>query len=315
MNIKSINSRLDSLDYIIESCQSEELKNHYISERIEIGEKKLAACDDMLAKVWNQEASGIITESDAMDMADVIELEKDVTMSRIYPWYEETALAAGFNLALNELAAFANSILGSILSTAIGKTLTVPMRKFITARLNRYPLLHEDVIEFKQFTSDHYDLQEAKDLGFNFKYADKWFERGITRVYVVVYRYKKSPVMGVAYSKDIKNILGHNNLLEPVIKDSSFNKHQDYYVAEMCSRLNISHPAIGRTLKGLKTDWGKKVKDLSKDIHESVEDALINGTYEKKIEIIMESVENDRLDEESAERYITELKRAVYHIN
>ena len=315
MNNKTIDRRMDQLTNIIDTCKSPELREQYITERAELGEKKIANCDKLLETLYSQREAGLITEETSVEYEDGILNEKYSTMLQIYPWYEEASHAAGLSIAVNELAALTSATISLIPTSVIGKVITAPVRKFIASRLDKYLLIHADATEFKTLSEEKYDISEIERFNFKFKHAEKWLDRGISRIHVVVYSYKNKPVMAIAYAKDIHAGVGMNALVEPLIIDNSFNKHQDYYVASMCVKLQVTHPAISRVLKGLKNEWNKKVKDLRKDIQESVEVAIINGTYDQKVQLITESVEQNRLDAESARIYLDEMMRSEFHLD
>ena len=312
---KTIDKQIERIDCILESCQSPELRAHYMQERTSLGEKKIENCNEMLNKVMNQEASGLITEDVAEDLIDKIETAKTEAYYEAYPWFEDAANAAGYKLALNEVAALASATVALIPSGVIGKALTAPIRKFIMGRLSKYTMIHTNTVDFKELDSQNYDLIEAEKKGIKFQHAAKWLDKGISRVHVVVYTYKGKEVMGIAFSKDMSaGISGNSALVEPVIMDGSFKKDQDYYVACMCTQQQFTHPCIKRVLKTMKKDWSEKVDTLKSDIQESVEESIANGTHGERLALILECAKDGRIDPKSAKLYTEEMRASEIHM-
>lgn len=316
MDNKMIDKKISHIDCILESCQSPELRAHYMEERIDLGEQKIANCDAMLRKVMNQEASGLITEDVAEEMCQKIEDEKTNLLFETYPWFEDASMAAGLKVAMGELTALtANTMVSLIPPGAIGKLITAPLRKFILSRLSKYTMLHDNTVDFKKLTKAKYDLEEADQRGFHFKHAGKWLDKGISRVHVIIYSYKGKDVMGIAYTKDMHVGAGMNSLIEPVIKDGSFSKDQDYYVACMCTNLQLTHPSVARVLKQLRKEWSEKVDELKSDIQESVEGSIANGTHQERLGLILECAKEGKLNPSTALTYVRELKCAEMHLS
>lgn len=315
MDNRAIDKQIHRIDCILESCESPELRNHYMEERTSLCEKKIENCNEMLTTVMNQQASGLITEDVAEDMIDQIETVKTDAYFEAYPWFEDAATAAGYKLALNEVAALASATIALIPSSAIGKAITAPVRKFIMARLSKYTMVHPNVVDFKELDSENYDLVEAEKKGIKFQHAAKWLDKGISRVHVVIYRYKGKEVMGIAYSTDMHvGIAGNSALVEPIIMDDSFKKDQDYYVACMCTKQQFTHPCIKRVLKTMKKDWSDKVDSLKSDIQESVEESIANGTHADRLALILECAKDGRIDPKSAKLYTEEMRAAEIHM-
>lgn len=316
MDTELIDRRINRIDVILESCQSPELREQFMEERIDLGEQKIQKCDDLMTKVMNQEANGLITEEAAEEMYREIENAKTNLMFETYPWYEDAANAEGLALALNETSALAaNAFVSLIPANAIGKVITLPLRKFILSRLSKYNILYQDAINFKELKHEKYDLEEAEKRGFKFKHASSWLDKGISRVHVIIYSYKNKDVMGCAYTKDIHVGVGMQGLVEPIIKDGSFNKHTDYYVACMCTDLQMTHPAVKRVLKKLKKGWSDKVNSLKSDIQESVEESIADGTYQDRMNLILECAKDGRVTPHSALNYVREMKCAEMHLD
>lgn len=315
MDIGNIDKQMRRIDCILENCESPELRAHYINEKASLGEKKIEACNEMITTVMNQQASGLITEDAAEDLIDRIESAKTETYYEAYPWFEDAANAAGFKLALNEVAALASATIALIPSGVIGKAITAPVRKFIMARLSKYTMIHPGIVDFKDLDSEKYDLLEAEKKGIKFQHAVKWLDKGISRVHVIIYSYKGKEVMGIAFSKDMNAGIGGNSaLVEPVITDGSFKKHQDYYVACMCTKQQFTHPCIKRVLKTMKKDWSDKVDSLKSDIQESVEESISNGTHGERLALILECAKDGRIDTKSAKLYTEEMRAAEIHM-
>lgn len=315
MDIKTIDRKMSHLDVILENCDSQELRDHYMDERISLGEKKIAACDEMMKTVLNQEASGLITEDAAEAMLEQIDDAKTDALYDTYPWFEDAANAAGLKLALNEVAALSSAIVGKVAGNAIGKGLTLPLRKFIMSRLSKYTMLHPEAVDFKKLSSEKYDLIEAEKKGIKFQHAGKWLDKVSTRIHVVIYSYKGKEVMAIAYTQDQHVGVGMQALVEPVIKDSSFSKHQDYYVACMCTKLQLTHPCVKRVFDKMKKEWSAKTEEMKEAIQESVEDAIANGTYERKLQLILECAKDGKMSPSDAKAYVQEMRRSEIHMD
>lgn len=322
MDIKDIDNRIEHLDCILESCENPELRAHYKMEREGLGEQKLAIVGQMKTTVLNQEAAGLITEAAADEL--MVQLE-DAELDAIYDtydWYEDVSIAAGVKLALNELAAFSSAMIAKITPGVIGKALTIPVKKFIFSRLSKYTMLHNDAVDFKSLKATKYDLIEAEKRGIEFKHALKWLDKGFSRIHVVLYSYKGKDVMGIAYTKDVKVGLGGvgnsglmNAMVEPVIKDGNFKKHQDYYVACMCTKLQMTHPCVRRLFDQMKKEWSAKVDELKQDVQESVEESVANGTFEDRLMTIYEAAEDGHIHPKDAINYVRMLKQAEIHFD
>lgn len=316
MDNEMIDKQINRIDCILESCQSLELYEHYMEERIDLGEQKIENCNILMRKIINQEANGLITEDAAEEMYRQIEDEKTNLLFETYPWFEDAAGAAGLGCAMNEVTALAaNNMISLIPPAAIGKVITLPLRKFLLARLSKYTMLHSDAVDFKKLKKEKYDIEEALQHGFDFKHASNWLDRGISRVHVIIYSYKNKEVMGIAYTKDMHISAGMNSLIEPIIKDGSFKKDQDYYVACMCVNLQLTHPCISRVIKQLKKEWSAKVDELKSDIQESVEESIANGTHQERLNLILECAKDGRVNPHDALNYVREMKSAELHLS
>ena len=127
-----------------------------------------------------------------------------------------------------------------------------------------------------------------------------------------VYTYDKKPAMIIFYTggpseKEIN--------IETKILDSRFKKHEDYYVAFMATKLQACHPAAKRVLKNLKERWKTMLKREQKEVQESVSDSIINGFYDEKLELIQEAVNEKLIDQDTANIYITMMKKSEFKID
>ena len=204
MDFEKINRRIEHLQLLTESAKDPELKKMYQKQLEQYGQKKLKKCDEMLVAVLNQQAAGIITEDAAKDYQEEILGYKMDTLEETTTWFEETALAAGVHLAIDELKKLTSNVLMNAISDAIGKTISLPVKSFIAGRLKRYPLIYSECIEFKQLEPTKYDLEEMDEMGIHFKFATKWLEKASTRVHVDLYYYNDKPAIGLAYTQDLK---------------------------------------------------------------------------------------------------------------
>lgn len=311
MDFESLDNKIDKTLLLLESCENDMIRVDLNQRLRYLGEKRIKMIDSMMVEAGNQAAAGLITEETASDLLDRLEDQKLDTMEVIYPWFEEGVIASTLSVINSEFQHLTTTALTKLAVDSIGTLMGSGAKKFIAGRLKRYSLIYPDVTEFKQFDSALYDLKEAEEFGIQFKYASKWLEKCSTRVHVELFTYKEKPVMAIAYAKD-KKIAGSSYFLEPVIVSSSMNKHKDYYTACMCTKHSFSHPSIKRVLTDLSKKWETKYKKMQKEMEESVGDAYANGTYDKKIELIEESVQNDQIDRSMADLYINELNKIEF---
>lgn len=306
-SVEKLNSFLESVEFGSDSYNDKEfIKRDFgfaISEKAKNG----------MEHTMNLKDSGVITESYCNELcADLLE-KYNYGVSTAMPYYMEGAVGNSLSTILNEIAAYASKIFVLVPKSAVGDILTLPVKKFVLQRLKRYPLLYEDAVEFKQLRAEKYTIAEMKNK-FKIKtdFAEKWQQSG-KRTDCKLYSYNNKPVMCIFYTKvpSASTITSPVNV-ETVIMDSKFKKHEDYYVACMATSLQLSHPAAGRVLKKMKDRWNTELKRQKTEIKESVEDSIIEGTFDRKLHYIEEAVQFKVMDREVADNYLSVIDRVQF---
>ena len=304
---------LDKVGSYMESGDSPYEKESLIYAKQKFSKAKVEECNKQLKRIQEFEESGMITPEYASEMTDyfaelAVEAECDAN-----PAYFESVVGKGLEIALTEVAKFAGKLFAQVPASIVGTVITLPVRKFIMARLDKYRLLFPDAVAFKQLTSERYALDEIRKK-FNVKmaYADKWQEKGL-RVDSEVYSYNDKPVMMISWTKHEKNFVDISNL-EVEFMDGRFRKHEDYYTSCMATKLQLSHPCVKRLLTKMKKMWERECTKQKYFVKESVSEAIINGTLDDKIEAIYEATETGLMDEDTKDMYLGMVKKSMYEI-
>ena len=69
----------------------------------------------------------------------------------------------------------------------------------------------------------------------------------------------------------------------------------------------MNHRSVKRVLTKLKDQWKQASKKLDKDIQNEINEAVSDGTIDKKYQYISEAAENGYLTDEQVERYVRRL--------
>lgn len=303
MGFQEFDEKMDQLATFFESVECQDgATGRAIGTNIRrIAREKLAYEENVMKRIDVLYEDGMIDLEYRNELMSYFENDEE-TMELAYPYYEDVKNAKAVSVIVKEAKALSKFLPATLAAAAGYKVLDVAHKKYILARLKRYTLVNPDAISISQLSSERYTVQEAiEKFHINFKYAKKWAEE-IVATHCVVYFYEKRPVMTIAYNKDQEELGFSTNkkvAVETVIMDSRFRKHEDYYVAYMASRVQVSHPAIGRVLKQLKSQWAAKAKSMEHAIKESVSEVGID----QKAFYITEAVREKFLTMEDAMLY------------
>jgi hypothetical protein len=316
LRFEEYDSKLNQLQSFLESTDdSNALTRKYITDQIqETTKQKIKHMQEVRSRVEALFEDGRIDAEYQDELLNELEVS-DKAFQTAYPWYEDALSAKAVSIIAKEAKALAPSVLSKVLAivgVAAGyKILDAATKKYVIARLKKYPLVNPSAISPAQLNSETYTVGEAVSrFHIKFQYAEEW-EKATVATRCIVYFYDKKPVMAIAYSRDEEKLDIHLNkrvAVETVVMDSRFRKHEDYYTAYMATRIQVSHPAIGRTLKKLKAQWDAEAKSATKEVKESVEELGL----EKKESYITEAVEEEMLDEDDAKIYLNLLHKVSY---
>lgn len=280
--------------------------NPAIRSRIsELSLEQANNCTRVITEAAEKRDSGIIADSMYLEVCDTFTQLRETTLRDGVDWYTESVSAKMYKTAINEVTAL------SVLGTKIiaGYMLTKAGKKYIRERLSKYTILNQDAIDARRFDVETYTIEEAENkFKLHFKYGTEW-ESGGQQTYCKVYSYLNKPVMAVVYNREkMDNKINKKMNVETIILDGQMRKHDDYYVSYMCSDLQIMHPSIKRTLEKLKSQWKSATKHLDKEITESVDDAVANGTMSTMYARVGNAYKNKYLDEDTAKTYLLHLR-------
>lgn len=281
---------------------------------ISAGKQYINKCNALLEKNAKMLELGYVDEVYAEFVEAKVEEEKAKTEFTMFPYLEDGAIAIALNIAYKELEYLSMELYNKVFIPSLGKGLNAMERKFILKRLNRYTLLHEDAVEFRQLESASFGMEEMDRFPqIKFKFANKWVEKG-KQFDCQVYYYKNKPVAAIAHSRVAVEDGGEAFLVECMVCDSKFKKHEDYYTACMATKKQLTHPAVSRILKKLKEEWKRELEKQKREAAESVEDAYTNNSFDNKLEYIAECVNHDIIDERQAEIYRVQILRSEFKI-
>jgi hypothetical protein len=303
LEFEQYDKKLDQLCTFLESVDdvNSATARSIVRNMQQIAKEKLAYTKKEKQRVEALYESGDIDLDYRNEAIAALEDGEEETLKMAYPCYEEAQTGKALSIIGKECKALAKYVPGAVVVGAGCKLIDVAAKKWILSRLKKYTLLHPDAISVTQLTSEPYTVQEAvAKYHIKFRLAYEWAKSPVaTRC--VVYKYNNKVVMAIAYSKDGKDIDKFNGgiSVETVIYGAEFHKHEDYYNAYMCSRVQISHPSVKRVLDKMKSEWKQKAKTAVKKVEESVEEYGIEGeTY-----LITESVKEKFLTMEEAEYF------------
>lgn len=257
--------------------------------------QKMEFCDDQIERAKMLYEDGDIGESLLNDTISSMSAVIEDALPEALPYYTEAASALAFLKVAGEVGKFVN--LGTkVFPTQIGKLISAPNKAYAKERLSNYNIIFTDAIAFNQLTSEVYNFDEiSKKPNLNrFKYGKSWFESGI-RTNVKVFSYNDKAVCAICYTKP-KDIFQEEAGIETAFYDSKFKRHEDYYIACMALSVEVSHPAINRTLERLKKAWESEASKQKTEIKESVEEAILHGQLEEKMSLIEEACEEGMID-------------------
>ena len=299
-NFTAYDDQIAKLTPYLESDQSDAVRKKIE----ELSLKKVSICDDVMEEAMDLYTQKKISYDYYLEIADEMERVRKETLENGVSWYTEAVSAKVYDLALKEviaLSALGTKILGGYMLTSTGK-------KYVRERLSKYTILNEDAIDCRQFECATYTMEEATSkFNISFKYAENW-ERSGQQTHCKVYFYNKKPVMAVAYNRAKKdNAINATMPIETKLLDSRLKKHEDYYTAYMCCDMQMNHPCVKRVLTKLKDHWKQASKKLDKDIQNEINEAVSDGTIDKKYQYISEAAENGYLTDEQVERYVRRL--------
>lgn len=300
-----------SLRYQNSSSEDKDM-NHKIL--MSAGKRYANMCNAALEKNARMLALGYVDDVYAESVEEKITEAKAKVQCMVFPYLEAGAMASALNIAYKEVEFLSMKIMNSLIVPTLGKGIGSAARKFITKRLSRYTLLHEDAVDFRQLESSSFTLEELSRFPqIKFKFAEKWVEKG-KQFDCEVFYYKNKPVAAIAHSRAEKawNDGGESFLVECTVFDSKFKKHEDYYTACMATKRQLTHPAISRVLKKLKDEWKRELEKQKRETQESASDAYVDGTIDKHLEYICECVEHDIITEQEAENYRIQILRSEF---
>ena len=299
-SFSSYDTQIAKLTPYLESADSDRVRDKIK----ELSLKKAKKCDDLIeeaAELYNQDKISLSTYIESVDEIAAI---KEDTLKNGVEWYTEAVSAKVYDTAMKEIMAL--SVLGT--KMVAGYMLTKTGKKYVRERLSKYTLLNEDALDCRQFESDVFTIEEASSkFHIKFNYADNW-ERGGKQTYVRVYFYNKKPVMAIAYLREKgDNLINSKMNIETVLIDSRLKKHEDYYTAYMSAELQVNHPSIKRVMTKLKQQWKSASKKIDNEIQDNIEEAVNNGTIDKKYQYVSEACAEGYLTQEQLNQYTKRL--------
>lgn len=264
--------------------------------------QKMEFCDEQIERAKLLYESGDIDENFLNETISSMNAVIEDALPEALPYYTEAASALTFLKIAGEVGKFADIGL-KVFPSQIGKAVTAPNKAYAKERLSNYNLIFTDAIAFNQLTAEtfNYDEISKKPNLSKFKYGKSWFESRV-RTNVKVFSYNDKPVCAICYTQP-KDMFQEEAGIETAFYDAKFKRHEDYYTACMALSVDLSHPAIKRSLDKLKKAWEAEAAKQKLEIEESVEDAILHGTLDKKMELIEEACEEGMIDEYTKDFY------------
>jgi hypothetical protein len=224
--------------------------------------------------------------------------------------FTEAALASLFNKTVSEMYHLSVPPAGvKLIATGINTAINSATAKWFLTRAKNYTLLHPEITPISDFEEERYSLPEAIDkFNIKFQFANKWAEKVNTRVDVKVFSFHKVPQFAIAYAGKTSE---HKYNSEFVWITNQFKKFDDFYTACVHCKVKLGHPAINRMVKKMLADWKKTREQSKKNINESVEEAVMNGTYSNKVDNLNEAIKCGFISRDNAVPYFEEMEMAT----